>query len=98
MNAIEYAIAVDAFTNTIRVGAVRKSLIDSLGITVRLSDLPSCTEYESIRDRHYCGKLKKTLRRLLFPSLHCRIGREFIAAQARLQAEFLNAVMERCVE
>ena len=90
---MNYAQAVDAFTNSIRVGHVRKAIISGLGVSVRISELPSWSEYREARDRHYCGKTRKQLRRIFRPSLNRRYGREFIDAQVKLQHEFLDVVM-----
>ena len=97
MNAKEYASAVDALAHAIRPG-VWLPVVEAIGIKVNLTKLPCWAEYQKASKRHNCGKTKKQLRSFFRPSLNRRYGREFIAAQAKLQDEFLGVVLERGVE
>lgn len=94
MNVIEHATAVDALARQINKPGVCLPIVNAIGITVNLAALPCWPEYQRARNRHHCGKFKKTMRQFFFPSFNRRIGREFIAAQAKLQNEFINALIE----
>lgn len=94
MNNLQYSQAVGALAEKMRAPGVMIPIIDTLGITVNLTELSSWTEYQKASNHHNCGKVKKQLRRLFRPSLNRRYGREFIGAQVKLQQEFLDTVMQ----
>ncbi len=97
MNIANHAAIVDALANTIRPG-VWLPIVKAVGVEINLTELTCWREYQIASDRRNCGTFKKRLRRFFFPSLHRRYDREFIAAQVKLQDEFLNVVLERGVK
>jgi len=93
MDARSYASAVDALANAVRAESEMVDL--HIGITVNIRNLPSWSVYWAARNRFYCGKIKRALRRCFRPHLHRQYGSEYINAQVILQQEFLDEVVNR---
>ena len=87
---MNFAQAADALADAVREDC---PLIDSIGVTVDITELEAWPEFLAIRNQFYCTHFKRLLRRSFFPRRQREIGRRFISAQVNLQQEFINIVV-----
>ena len=79
-----------------------KNLLDNIGITVKVGELPARKAYlEARRSLYGTGRLSRLWMRWAFPLLrpkeHSRRLDRVIELHTIIQQEFLNAVMERYI-
>jgi hypothetical protein len=76
-----------------------RRLLDNLGITIKMRELPSwnerCKRQELLYGSGFFSRLWCNLRRYLEPKLYAQLVEDYETVKLQTQAEMMNAVLEK---